>query len=188
MKKDTTNYFPRVVETADTNELVKEYYADCTVYMFTYRFAPKILDGLKPSYRRLLFCGKETCPSTGTLKKSASIIGNTLLYHPHGDAALYTSLVSVASPSSVIPLFKKKGNFGTATEPPAHYRYTEVKLNEISDLNHLNVMEFSDMEMGESGNDEPLALPTLIPYNLLAGAFGIGIGLRVNTCLWMLSN
>ena len=164
------------LESAESTSLIREYYVSCAEYLIAYRFLPNIMDGLKPSYRRLLMASDSVCKSG--LKKSAKILGEALVYHQHSLDGLYTALVGMTAPSVKIPMFKGKGNFGTVEEPPAAYRYTEVMLNKIGYHNSVQFLEHADWEVGESGLDEPVAIPSLVPFNLLSGSYGIGIALR----------
>ena len=150
-------------------------YCDYATYVNSQRALPFHLDGFKPIQRRLLFCGFKDAACSRSFVKSASVCGITIArYHPHGEQSAYGTLVNmVRAPHGV---FEGHGNFGTETIPAAAMRYTEVKLSQIGKELYLRLVEEAPYFENDLGTLEPTYTPTPIPYALLAGAFGIGVG------------
>jgi DNA gyrase subunit A len=161
-------------------------YLDYSMSVIIGRAIPDIRDGLKPVHRRTLF----SLHQTGThfnqpYKKSARIVGDVIgKYHPHGDAAVYDTLVRMAQDFSLrYPLVDGQGNFGSIDgDPPAAMRYTEVRLAKISnqlltDLDK-NTVDFQPNYDGSL--TEPVIFPTLLPMLLLNGSSGIAVGMATS--------
>lgn len=150
------------------------------------RAIPSVEDGLKPVHRRILYSMyKEGMHHNSVHKKSARVVGNVLgLYHPHGDQSVYEALVRQAQSFSVrYPLIDGQGNFGSRDgDSAASMRYSEVKLGPISQL-YLdeikdNCVDFIPNYDGEE--QEPRFLPSKIPFILLNGNPGIGVGMATD--------
>jgi DNA gyrase subunit A len=165
---------------------VKTDYLNYAMSVIVARALPDVRDGLKPVHRRLLFSMGELGlrPNSAT-KKSARIVGDTMgKYHPHGDFALYDSLVRMAQDFSLrYPLVQGQGNFGSMDgDPAAAMRYTEAKLSKLGDemLQDLGketvdfIPNFSEEEM------EPTVLPAAAPNLLINGSSGIAVGMATN--------
>ncbi|MCP5047091.1 MAG: DNA topoisomerase (ATP-hydrolyzing) subunit A [bacterium] len=161
-------------------------YLDYSMSVIIGRAIPDIRDGLKPVHRRTLY----SLHSTGThynqpYKKSARIVGDVIgKYHPHGDSAVYDTLVRMAQVFSLrYPLVDGQGNFGSVDgDPPAAMRYTEVRLAKISnqlltdlDKNTVNFQPNYDGSM-----TEPEIFPALLPTLLLNGSTGIAVGMATS--------
>ncbi len=150
------------------------------------RALPDVRDGLKPVHRRILYGMEElgVYPDK-QFKKSARIVGDVMgKYHPHGDAAIYDSMVRMAQNFSYrYPLVNGHGNFGSIDgDPPAAMRYTEAKMEKITleilrDLKK-NTVDFVDNYDGSE--QEPKVLPTRIPNLLINGTTGIAVGMATN--------
>ncbi|WP_249138369.1 DNA gyrase subunit A [Phenylobacterium montanum] len=150
------------------------------------RALPDARDGLKPVHRRILFSMSEQghTPDRGYVK-SARIVGDVMgKYHPHGDLAIYDSLVRMAQPFSMgLMLIDGQGNFGSIdNDPPAAMRYTESRLAKpamsiLADLDK-GTVDFKDNYDGSES--EPVVLPSRIPNLLVNGAGGIAVGMATN--------
>ncbi len=150
------------------------------------RALPDARDGMKPGQRRILYAMYEDhLTHDNAFRKSATTVGNVLgRYHPHGDAAVYGSLVRMAQPFSYRhPLIEGHGNFGTIDgDPAAAYRYTEARLSKISE----EMMADLDKDVVEmdknfdNTRDEPSVLPSRFPNLLVNGAVGIAVGMATN--------
>lgn len=159
---------------ADSSLLAKEYYTDYAKYVLEFRALPSVYDGLKPVQRRIIYTANQFPQK---LMKTAKMSGAVLAYHPHGSISITGAINDMASPLNVLPLFNTKGNFGGIDSPPAADRYTECYLNEVARANFCQFIDYADYDIGEIGEKEPVALPSLIPYCLFKGSEGIGIGL-----------
>jgi DNA gyrase subunit A len=172
----------KVQATEITSELSKSY-LDYAMSVIVARALPDVRDGLKPVHRRILFAMHLMgLHSSGSFSKSAKIVGEVLgKYHPHGDMAVYDSLVRMAQDFSLrYPLIKGQGNFGSVDgDPPAAMRYTEVKLAHISD-SLLSDIEKETVDFSDNFDatlKEPIYLPALLPNLLLMGSEGIAVGM-----------
>lgn len=165
---------------------VKKSYLEYAMSVIVGRALPDVRDGLKPVHRRILYAMWElgNLPNR-PFKKSAKIIGQVLgNYHPHGESAIYDSLVRLAQDFTMrYPLVEGHGNFGSVDgDPPAAMRYTEVRLGKISLelLDELNQMTVSFMPNFDNSLEEPEYLPSKIPNLLLNGSNGIAVGMATN--------
>lgn len=159
---------------ADASLLAKEYYTDYAQYVLEYRALPSVYDGLKPVQRRIIYTA---CQYPKKLMKTAKLSGLCLAYHPHGSSSITGAINEMASPVNALPLFTTKGNFGGIGFSASADRYTELYLSEIARQNFCQFIDYADYELGEIGEMEPSSLPTLIPYSMIKGSEGIGIGL-----------
>src|SRR5580698_1076869 len=150
------------------------------------RALPDARDGLKPVHRRILFSMNEQGHSSDrSYVKSARVVGDVMgKYHPHGDLAIYDSLVRMAQPFSMgLPLIDGQGNFGSVdNDPPAQMRYTECRLTKaaealMADID-LDTVDFRDNYDGKER--EPVVLPARIPNLLVNGSGGIAVGMATN--------
>ena len=172
----------KIVPVAITDEM-KTSYLDYAMSVIVSRALPDVRDGLKPVHRRILYSMDNlSLYPEKPFKKSATIIGDVLgKYHPHGDMAVYDSLVRMAQNFSLrYPLINGHGNFGSVDgDPAAAYRYTEAKLKKIS-LELLNDIDKETVNFRENFDNslkEPEVLPALLPNLLLNGADGIAVGM-----------
>jgi DNA gyrase subunit A len=174
------------VEQASVSEQVEQAYIDYAMSVIGGRALPDVRDGLKPVQRRILYKMHEMGVSSGSShRKSSSIVGETMGdYHPHGDSAIYDSLVRMSQPFSLgIPLVDGQGNFGSMDgDPPAAKRYTEARMSEPAE-NMLSDIE-KDTVNFEANYDnrleEPAVLPSAIPNLLVNGASGIAVGMTTD--------
>ncbi len=168
------------------NEQLKDYYLDYAMSVNIGRSIPIAYDGQKPVHRRILFAMHElgNVPSK-PYKKAARVVGDVLgKFHPHGETAIYDSLVRMAQPFTFrYPLVDGQGNFGSVDgDGAAAMRYTEVRLTKIA-THLLDEIEQDTVDWQKNFDntiDEPLTLPAKLPYLLLNGSSGIGVGMATN--------
>jgi DNA gyrase subunit A len=167
-------------------EEMKQSYLDYAMSVIVGRALPDVRDGLKPVHRRVLYAMRELGNSWNSpYKKSARIVGDVIgKYHPHGDTAVYDTMVRMAQPFSMrYMLVDGQGNFGSVDgDPPAAMRYTEVRMAKIAhemlaDLEKETVDFIPNYDESES---EPAVLPTKIPALLVNGSSGIAVGMATN--------
>lgn len=151
------------------------------------RALPDIRDGLKPVHRRILFAMHELgLSSRKPYKKCARVVGEVLgKFHPHGDTAVYDSLVRMAQDFSLrCPLIRGHGNFGSIdSDPPAAMRYTECRLEALAEAMLLADLEEDTVDFVpnfDNSQKEPSLLPARLPNLLLNGASGIAVGMATN--------
>ncbi|XP_075511015.1 DNA gyrase subunit A, chloroplastic/mitochondrial-like [Primulina tabacum] len=151
------------------------------------RALPDVRDGLKPVHRRILYAMHELgLSSKKPHKKCARVVGEVLgKFHPHGDNAVYDSLVRMAQDFSLrFPLIRGHGNFGSIdADPPAAMRYTECRLEALTEAMLLVDLEQDTVDFVpnfDNSQKEPSLLPARIPHLLLNGASGIAVGMATN--------
>ena len=165
---------------------MKRSYIDYAMSVIVSRALPDVRDGLKPVHRRILYVMSELAlwPDKA-YRKCAGIVGDVLgNYHPHGDAAVYDSLVRLAQDFSLrYPLVNGHGNFGSVdNDPPAAMRYTEAKLNKIA-VEMLTDIDKETVDYVPNYDDrlmEPSVLPAKLPNLLINGSYGIAVGMACN--------
>jgi len=161
-------------------------YIDYSMSVIVSRALPDVRDGLKPVHRRILFGMQELgVLHNKSYKKSARIVGEVLgKYHPHGDSAVYETMVRMAQPWSLrYPLVDGQGNFGSVDgDNPAAMRYTEARLKRIAEELLIDInKETVDFQLNfDDSLKEPVVLPAKIPALLLNGASGIAVGMATN--------
>jgi len=168
-----------------TDEM-KRSYLDYAMSVIVSRALPDVRDGLKPVHRRILYSMHENGYQWNKpYRKSARIVGDVIgKYHPHGDQSVYDALVRMVQDFSMrVPLIDGQGNFGSVDgDPPAAMRYTEVRLEKISDtlLQDLenDTVDFQDNY--DNSEREPTVLPARFPNLLVNGAGGIAVGMATN--------
>lgn len=161
-----------------------ESYLSYALSVLVGRALPDVRDGLKPVHRRLLFAMHDLgLSSRKPHKKCARVVGEVLgKYHPHGDSAVYAALVRMAQDFSLrSPLIRGHGNFGSVdADPPAAMRYTECRLEELSESMLLADLELDTVDFVpnfDGSQKEPSLLPARLPNVLLNGATGIAVGM-----------
>lgn len=165
---------------------MRESYLDYAMSVITARALPDVRDGLKPVHRRILFSMHEKgLTSSAKFRKSAVVVGDVLgNYHPHGDVAVYDSMVGMAQDFKMrYQLIQGQGNFGNIDgDPAAAMRYTEAKMSRMSaDLLRDIEKETVDFRPNYDGTrKEPTVLPTAVPNLLLNGTLGIAVGMATN--------
>ncbi|MFC1453057.1 DNA gyrase subunit A [Verrucomicrobiota bacterium] len=161
-------------------------YIDYSMSVIVGRALPDARDGLKPVHRRVLFAMRELANTHNRpYKKSARVVGDVIgKYHPHGDAAVYDTIVRMAQDFSMrYTLVDGQGNFGSIDgDPPAAMRYTEVRMDRLAE----DLLEDIDKETVDFGPnydgslEQPLVLPARTPNLLLNGSTGIAVGMATN--------
>ncbi len=165
---------------------MEESYIDYAMSVIVSRALPDIRDGLKPVHRRILYAmHKLGVTHRSRFVKSARVVGEVIgKYHPHGDSAVYDSMVRMAQDFSMNhPLVRGQGNFGSIDgDPPAAMRYTEVKMETVTDemLGDLEKDTISFRDNYDGSLKEPSVLPAKIPNLLLNGTMGIAVGMATN--------
>ena len=165
---------------------MRKSYIDYAMSVITDRALPDIRDGLKPVHRRILYAmnGMRLTASAKTVK-SAKVVGEVMgNFHPHGDAAIYMSMVNMAQDFTMrYPLVIGQGNFGTVDgDPPAAQRYTEAKMSRLSSelLRDIGKQTVNFVPNYDGTAKEPTVLPTAVPNLLLNGVLGIAVGMATN--------
>ncbi len=175
-----------VVIGVDVVAEMKESYLAYAMSVITSRALPDVRDGLKPVHRRILFAMNEMgLTSSSRFRKSAAIVGDVLgKYHPHGDTAVYDSMVGMAQEFSYrYPFILGQGNFGSIDgDNAAAMRYTEAKMSKISaDLMRDLEKETVDFRPNyDQTRKEPVVFPASVPALLLNGTLGIAVGMATN--------
>ncbi|MCK4520863.1 DNA gyrase subunit A [Candidatus Parcubacteria bacterium] len=174
------------IKPREITEEMKESYIDYAMSVIVARALPDVRDGLKPVHRRILYAMFEDgLKHDAKFRKSATVVGSVLgRYHPHGDTAVYDSLVRMAQDFSLrYPLIKGQGNFGSIDGDPASaMRYSEAKLSKIGEETLKDItretVDFRDNYDGT--RKEPTVLPSPMPQLLLNGSLGIAVGMMTN--------
>ena len=185
MNKIETNKQKNIQPRKITEE-VQQSYLDYAMSVIVARALPDVRDGLKPVHRRILYSMWNTgLKAGGRFKKSATVVGEVLgKFHPHGDSAVYYSMVRMAQDFSMrYPLIWGQGNFGSMDgDSPAAYRYTEAKLATIAEEMLTDIeKETVDFAPNFDGtHKEPTVLPAKLPQLLLNGTMGIAVGMATN--------
>lgn len=177
--------FEKIVPVSLEEEM-KSSYIDYSMSVIVARALPDVRDGLKPVHRRVLFGMSELGVTYNKpYKKSARIVGEVLgKYHPHGDTAVYDSMVRMVQEFSLrYPLVQGQGNFGSVDgDSPAAMRYTEARLHRIAD-EMLRDLDKNTVDFTPNFDDslqEPVVLPSYLPNLLVNGASGIAVGMATN--------
>ena len=178
--------FAKVLSPVNIEDEMRQSYMEYAMSVIVGRALPDVRDGLKPVHRRVLFAMKEMGNDWNkAYKKSARVVGDVIgKYHPHGDTAVYDTIVRMAQPFSLrYMLVDGQGNFGSVDgDAPAAMRYTEVRMSRIAH----EILEDIDKETVEfvanydGSEHEPVVLPTRIPNLLINGSSGIAVGMATN--------
>ncbi len=180
------NSFAREVVNINIEEEMKQSYIEYAMSVIVGRALPDVRDGLKPVHRRVLYAMHELSNDWNKpYKKSARIVGDVIgKYHPHGDTAVYDTIVRMAQPFSLrYMLVDGQGNFGSVDgDSPAAMRYTEIRMSKIAhemlaDIDKETVNFGPNYDGSES---EPQVMPTRIPNLLINGTTGIAVGMATN--------
>lgn len=178
--------FAKEIIPVNLEDEMKQSYLAYSMSVIVGRALPDVRDGLKPVHRRVLYAMNEAGNDWNKpYKKSARIVGDVMgKYHPHGDSAIYDTMVRMAQPFSMrYVLIDGQGNYGSVDgDPPAAMRYTEARLAKIShemlaDLDKETVDFAPNYDESES---EPVVLPTKVPTLLINGSSGIAVGMATN--------
>jgi DNA gyrase subunit A len=165
---------------------MEESYLDYAMSVIVARALPDVRDGLKPVHRRILFAMSEIgLRSTVKYRKSATVVGEVLgKYHPHGDVAVYDSMVRMAQDFAMrYPLVDGQGNFGSMDgDSPAAMRYTEARMTAIAEeiLADIEKETVNWMDNYDATLKEPVVLPAKVPNLLINGNLGIAVGMATD--------
>ena len=185
---DSESYIPAPIEEQPICETLENNYMPYAMSVIVSRAIPEI-DGLKPAHRKLLYTMYKMGLLGGKLTKSANVVGQTMKLNPHGDSAIYETMVRLTKGNEALlhPLIESQGNFGKQYSRDMAYaasRYTEVRLDSIcqeffGDINK-NTVKFVDNYDGEM--KEPTLLPVAFPNILVNPNQGIAVGMASNIC------
>jgi DNA gyrase subunit A len=173
-------------EAVALHEAAQARYLNYALSVITSRALPDVRDGLKPVQRRILYTmWQQNLTADAKHRKCAKVVGDVMgNYHPHGDSALYETLVRMAQPFALrYPLVDGSGNFGSLDgDPAAAMRYTECRLARISDeiLREIDQATVAFRPNYDGTRTEPVVLPARIPNLLVNGATGIAVGMATN--------
>jgi DNA gyrase subunit A len=167
-------------------EEMQQSYLDYAMSVIVGRALPDVRDGLKPVHRRVLYAMRELGNDYNkAYKKSARVVGDVIgKYHPHGDSAVYDTIVRMAQPFSMRALLVDgQGNFGSVDgDAPAAMRYTEVRMSRIAHelLADIDKETVDFVENYDGSESEPSVMPTRLPNLLVNGSSGIAVGMATN--------
>jgi DNA gyrase subunit A len=177
---------PGRIESRELEQEMRSSFLDYAMSVIVARALPDVRDGLKPVHRRVLYGMHEAgMQPNRPYKKCARIVGDVMgSYHPHGDAAIYDTLVRMAQPFSLrYPLVDGQGNFGNLDDdPPAAMRYTECRLSRIATemLRDIDADTVDFKPNYDESRREPTVLPARFPNLLVNGSAGIAVGMATN--------
>ncbi len=183
---DYSNHEEQIIHNTGIEEEIRSSYIDYAMSVIVGRALPDVRDGMKPVHRRILYAMYEDrLTYDKPFRKSATTVGNVLgRYHPHGDSSVYDAMVRLGQSFSIrYVLVDKHGNFGTIDgDPPAAYRYTEVRMSKLADELmadiEKDVVDFTPNF--DNTREEPLVLPSRFPNLLVNGSVGIAVGMATN--------
>ena len=174
------------IEPRGLEEEMRSSYLDYAMSVIVGRALPDVRDGLKPVHRRVLFSMHEAgLQPNRPFRKSSRVVGDVMgQFHPHGDAAIYDTLVRLGQDFAMrYPLVDPQGNFGSIdNDPPAAMRYTEARLARLA-TEMLRDIDADTVDFGpnyDESRQEPLVLPSRFPNLLVNGAAGIAVGMATN--------
>ena len=186
MTHSTDHQFAKETIAVSLEDEMKKSYLDYAMSVIVGRALPDVRDGLKPVHRRVLYAMHELKNNwNSAYKKSARVVGDVIgKYHPHGDAAVYQTIVRMAQPFSLrYMLVDGQGNFGSVDgDAAAAMRYTEIRMAKIAH-EMLADIEEETVNFGDNydgSEQEPLVLPTRFPALLVNGSEGIAVGMATN--------
>src|SRR5919197_784473 len=174
------------IEPRGLEEEMRSSYLDYAMSVIVGRALPDVRDGLKPVHRRVLYSmHRDGLQPTRPYRKCARVVGDVMgSFHPHGDTAIYDTLVRLAQDFAMrYPLVDGQGNFGSVDDdPPAAMRYTEARLAKLAtemlrDID-ANTVDFTPNY--DQSRQEPLVLPARFPNLLVNGSAGIAVGMATN--------
>lgn len=186
MSEDRTNTFDHAMEARDLSTEMRKSFLEYAMSVIVARALPDVRDGLKPVHRRILYGMSELGITPDKAhKKSARIVGDVMgKYHPHGDSAIYESMVRMAQDFSFrYPLVDGHGNFGSVDgDSAAAMRYTEARMSKMAleMLRDINKDTIDYHENYDGSEREPNVLPARFPNLLVNGASGIAVGMATN--------
>ncbi len=197
--------FAKEISPVNLEDEMRQSYLDYAMSVIVGRALPDVRDGLKPVHRRVLYAMSVLGNDFNKpYKKSARVVGDVIgKYHPHGDTAVYDTIVRMAQPFSLrYMLVDGQGNFGSVDgDAPAAMRYTEVRMSKIAHelLADLDKETVDFAENYDGSESEPVVMPTRVPNMLVNGSSGIAVGMAtnmpphnlgevINACLALINN
>ncbi len=178
--------FAKEISPVNLEDEMRQSYLDYAMSVIVGRALPDVRDGLKPVHRRVLYAMNVLGNDYNKpYKKSARVVGDVIgKYHPHGDTAVYDTIVRMAQPFSLrYMLVDGQGNFGSVDgDAPAAMRYTEVRMSKIAHelLADLDKDTVNFVENYDGSESEPVVMPTRVPNMLINGSTGIAVGMATN--------
>jgi len=178
--------FAKEISPVNLEDEMRQSYLDYAMSVIVGRALPDVRDGLKPVHRRVLYAMNVLGNDYNKpYKKSARVVGDVIgKYHPHGDTAVYDTIVRMAQPFSLrYMLVDGQGNFGSVDgDAPAAMRYTEVRMSKIAHelLADLDKETVDFVENYDGSESEPVVMPTRVPNMLVNGSTGIAVGMATN--------
>jgi len=178
--------FAKEISPVNLEDEMRQSYLDYAMSVIVGRALPDVRDGLKPVHRRVLYAMSVLGNDFNKpYKKSARVVGDVIgKYHPHGDTAVYDTIVRMAQPFSLrYMLVDGQGNFGSVDgDAPAAMRYTEVRMSKIAHelLADLDKETVNFAENYDGSESEPVVMPTRVPNMLVNGSTGIAVGMATN--------
>lgn len=185
-KKSPIEFENQKIVPVNMEKEVKKSFLEYSMSVIISRALPDVRDGMKPGQRRILYSMYEdNLTHNNKFRKSATTVGNVLgRYHPHGDAAVYGTMVRMAQPFSLrYTLVEGHGNFGSVDgDGAAAYRYTEARLSRLSDelMSDIDKDVVDFVPNFDNTRKEPVVLPSRFPNLLVNGAVGIAVGMATN--------
>ncbi len=185
-KNENIEFPNQIIENVDMEKRVKQAFIEYSMSVIMSRALPDVRDGMKPGQRRIMYAMYEDhLTADKPFRKSATTVGNVLgRYHPHGDSAVYGTMVRMAQDFSLrYPLVEGHGNFGSVDgDGAAAYRYTEARLAKISDemMADLEKEVVPFVPNFDNRLREPSVLPSRFPNLLVNGSVGIAVGMATN--------
>lgn len=183
---DLNSGHSKTVELRTIESVMEDSYLTYSMSVIVSRALPDVRDGLKPVHRRILYTmNRDGLRASAKHRKSANVVGAVMGdYHPHGDAAIYDSMVRMAQPWAMrYMLVNGQGNFGSMDgDPPAAMRYTEAKMTRLAEEMLVDIdKDTVDFRENYDGRmQEPAVLPAKLPNLLLNGQLGIAVGMATN--------
>ena len=180
----SNDFAAEVIDTPVADEMSESFLA-YSLSVITSRAIPDVRDGLKPVQRRILYSMlQQGIRPEADFRKCAGVVGDTMgKFHPHGDGAIYETLVRMGQDfSRGITFITPQGNFGSLDHPPAAYRYTECKLSPAA-MDMVSEIDEETVDFNPTFDglrEEPSVLPALIPNLLVNGTTGIAVGMATN--------
>lgn len=173
------------IDSIEIQQEMEQSFLDYAMSVIVSRALPDARDGLKPVHRRILWAMHDAgLRPDRNHKKSATVVGDVIgKYHPHGDQAVYDALVRMGQSFSLLhPLVDPHGNFGSPSDPPAAYRYTECRMSDIA-MQMLAGIDEETVDFAptfDGSGEEPTVLPGRFPNLLVNGSQGIAVGMATN--------
>src|SRR6266480_616241 len=184
--RETMEQFAKETHPISLEQEMRRSYLDYAMSVIVGRALPDVRDGLKPVHRRVLYAMHRSGLQPGRpYRKCARVVGEVMgSFHPHGDQAIYDTLVRLAQEFAMrYPLVDGQGNFGSVdNDPPAAMRYTEARLDRLA-TELLRDIDDDTVDFGpnyDNSEQEPLILPARFPNLLVNGSAGIAVGMATN--------